>query len=31
MLTDREDPLLVEDVRNDPLSMILKDGLRVNL
>ena len=23
---DREDPLMVEDVRNGPLSMILKDG-----
>ena len=28
---DREDPLIVENVRNGPLSMFLKDGSRVNL
>ena len=28
---DKEDLPLVEEVRNVPLSMILKDGLRVNL
>ena len=28
---DREDPLIVENVRNGPLFMFLKDGSRVNL